>query len=302
MKKLIAFIKLSRLMFLSGGFIFYGLGVSIAYNEGYQISPEIYVVGQLIVTLTQLMLHYSNDYFDYPADMLNHAPSYWSGGSRMLIRGELPIRTALYAAIFCATAASILSLILTFMIGNFWLLPILLLSIGLSWSYSSPPLKLHSQMLGEFFGTLILAFFTPLIGYYTQAETISTTFILALIPLLFLQFNMLLSVNVPDAESDTKVGKTTLVVGYGKKITAQFYLSALLLTYLSLPILILLGLPTTIALATLLPLPLAIALFIYIFRKGWRNPNHWNLLTFSTISLLMGTATLEMIGFIIQIK
>ena len=46
--------------------------------------------GQLVVTATQLMTHYANDYFDLEADRANRTPTRWSGGSRVLPDGVLP--------------------------------------------------------------------------------------------------------------------------------------------------------------------------------------------------------------------
>lgn len=297
--KLIAFLKLARLTFLMGGFIFCGLGAAIAHYEGVSIDLKTYIWGQVIVTLSQLTVHFSNEYYDYEADILNAAPSYWSGGSRILIRGELPRQVAYTAAIFCLLTALILGSFLAIQKQDAFLLLLFVVVIGLSWGYSSPPLKFHSRTLGEFVGTFILAFYTPFVGYYLQAETLSQLFVLAIFPLLFLQFNMLLSVHVPDLEGDTKVGKNTLVVQLGRKTSAFVYQLLLVLAYLSLLLVVVLGLPQNTALVMLLPLPLALALFGYITRRGFENPLHWNLLTFSTITLLMSTATLAMISFIV---
>lgn len=294
--KILAFLKLSRLSFLTGGVIMYGLGVAVAIYEGYSFEPALFFWGQLIVTSAQLMVHFSNEYYDYEGDQLNLTPTYWSGGSRVLVKGELSIRVALIAAIGCALITLTASVVLSLIEGDIFLLLLLLMTIFLSWSYSSPPLQLHSRCLGEMIGTLILAAFTPFVGFYVQAKTLSPLIFGAVIPLLFLQFNMLLSVHIPDAEGDMQAGKKTLVVWYGREKIVALYTILIVMPYLSLLFLIGLGFPMPIALSILLALPLAIGLFWR--RKDWENPKRWNILVFCSITLLMLTALLEMIFFL----
>src|SRR4030095_10362295 len=93
-----AFIRLGRPLFLGGGFLLYALGAAVARSHGHEIEVHVYLLGQLVVTAFQLMTHYANDYFDYEADRANKTPTRWSGGSRVLVAGELPRRTALIAA------------------------------------------------------------------------------------------------------------------------------------------------------------------------------------------------------------
>ena len=84
---MLAFIKLGRPLFLGGGFVMYGLGAALAAYAGARIDWALYAWGQLAVTATQLMTHYSNDYFDVAADRANRTPTRWSGGSRVLAEG-----------------------------------------------------------------------------------------------------------------------------------------------------------------------------------------------------------------------
>ena len=94
-----AYVRLGRFPFLIGGFILYGLGVAIAHYEGFRIDWSVFVWGQFIVTATQLMVHYSNDYFDREADRVNLTPTRWSGGSRVLLEGLLSPSIALLSAV-----------------------------------------------------------------------------------------------------------------------------------------------------------------------------------------------------------
>src|SRR5690606_25318613 len=101
----LSMIRLGRPKFLLGGFALYGLGVLCALALGEPFSLGVFLWGQLAVVAIQLTSHYSNDYFDYHADLANQTPTQWSGGSRVLVHAELPRISALYAAVVCAIVA-----------------------------------------------------------------------------------------------------------------------------------------------------------------------------------------------------
>ena len=102
-----------------------------------------------------------------------------------------------------------------------------LAAILLAWFYSAPPIQLHTHGLGEISATLVLTVLTPLIGFHLQSKQFTLRPFLAIIPLCFLQFNMLISVAIPDAEGDQKVNKRTLVVILGQPASARLYLIGL---------------------------------------------------------------------------
>ncbi len=295
MTRIIAFIKLGRFLFLLGGFVMYNLGAAVARYQGYTLDWEVYFWGQAVVTSTQLMVHYSNDYFDYAADILNTQYTPWSGGSRILPRGELPVSVALAAAVTFGLISLLISLLLA-PTGTLTF-PLLLTSLVLSWGYSSPPLRLHQHGLGELAASLIVAVFTPLTGFYVQTGSLNNLLFLAVLPLVLLEFNMLLSVHLPDADSDAIVGKKTLVVRFGKTKISRLYMTLLVTTYLILPLLVIAGLPVEVALAAALPSPLAIYLIGLVAKKP--DTADYSRLAFFSIGLLMATAVFEALVLVI---
>src|SRR3954451_1505582 len=121
---------------------------------GMAINWIVYAAGQVIVTATQLMVHYSNDYFDIEADRANPTPTAWSGGSRVLPNGYLSPRVAYATAVCLALIAMAGSVLLTLTAHPGPLaLPMLLLAVFLSWFYSAPPLRLISTGIGELCST-----------------------------------------------------------------------------------------------------------------------------------------------------
>ncbi len=298
-RQIVAFIRLGRFIFLSGGFILYGLGGAIAYSAGTSINWRIYIWGQIIVTLTQLMTHYSNDYFDFEADKSNLTPTRWSGGSRVLPSGGLKPAVSLYAALVLLTSGLLFSvmLVLTEKPGPFTL-PILLAAIGLSWVYSSPPFRLHSHGLGEIAAVIILAFLAPLLDFYLQVGEIQKIAVVPLPTLAFLQFNMLLSVHLPDAEGDILVRKRTLIVLLGRRAARVLYSTSLVMAYSWLLLAGIAGLPLEVQIAGFVPLPVALWQAWRIWHGAWFEQKHWESIAFISIGLLMSTALLQLLVFV----
>jgi 1,4-dihydroxy-2-naphthoate octaprenyltransferase len=299
--RLAAFVRLGRYVFLGGGIVFYWLGAAIAHYLGIPINWTVYVWGQAIVTATQLMVHYANDYFDLTADLANSTPTRWSGGSRVLPAGELPPKVALVAALCLGAFAMIASGLLAVVLRpGPAALTLLLLGIVLSWFYSAPPVRLLSRGMGELSAALVVAVLTPLVAFTLQAGRLEPLPFLAMLPLFCLQVNMLIGVAMPDLEGDAAAGKRTLVVRVGRRQAAGYYALLVVLAYLSLPLLVRAGLPLLVAAALAPGLPVG----LWISWRMWQCatislpcPN-WSTLELLTIALLVGSAILEGAAFL----
>jgi 1,4-dihydroxy-2-naphthoate polyprenyltransferase len=298
MWKVIAFLRLGRLHFLAGGFILNALGTTMALYNGAPFSPRAWLWGQVAITATQLMTHYSNDYFDLAADRANRTPTPWSGGSRVLPDGKLPPQLALLTALSLMLIALVALAVLMFDVGTGPLIaPLIVSGLFLSWAYSASPFKLHSRGLGEAATAVIVPGLTPLVGYSLQAGRLDALPILAVFPLCCLQFAMLLIIEFPDAEGDAAVGKNTLVVRLGGERAARLHRWAVLVGYGSLPILVVLGLPPVVALAVLVASPLAVRQLWGMASGAWARPPEWNRMSFIAVGLLIGTSGLELLAF-----
>ena len=296
--RLVAFIKLGRFQFLIGGLILYSLGVAMAWYASAAIRWEVAIWGQVIVTATQLMVHYNNDYHDFEADLRNQTPTPWSGGSRVLQAGMLTRQTARNAAIVLA-AIAILALLLLVLVEHPGPLaiPIVFTALVLSWQYSAPPLRLHTRGIGELSGVLVVSMLTPILGFYLQTGQITALPVLAVIPLGCLQFNMLLSVDIPDADGDAAANTRTLTVRLGRPAIARLYVVSLALAYLLLLVVTLIGLPAFVAICFSLNLPIALWLVWRVSKGDWSHAPTWGRFAFMSIALLMSAALLEVLGF-----
>ena len=297
MRRILAFIRLGRPLFLGGGFVMFALGAAIAAWHGHPIDPRRYVLGQLAVTAFQLMTHYANDYFDYDADRANATPTRWSGGSRVLADGELPRQVALIAAVTLATAGLAVAGVLA-TDAPAWTLPTLVAMLVLAWEYSAPPLRLCGTGMGRLTTAIVVTVLVPWLGFYLHAPDLAgvVTLVAAIVPLALLQVAMLLAIEFPDAVGDATTGKRTLVVRLGSARAARLYVGLTALAYGWLPLGAILGLPGEVALAAAIPVPLAAWRIARI--SDHRERAGFERLTLFAVVLLVVTAACELVAFV----
>jgi 1,4-dihydroxy-2-naphthoate octaprenyltransferase len=210
---LLAFVRLTRPLFLFGGFAGVALGAAVAAWSGHQLDGVTYLWAQALVTAFQLMVHYANDYFDRAGDALAHRTA-WSGGSGVLPSGALQPRIALIAALVCA-ALGLAVTVRFWLDGNATVGCIGLGMCALAWSYSAPPLRLAALGLGELDTVLVVAVLVPAAGYGAFAGRIDALLENALVAPVAAMLAMMLCVELPDAGADLTAGKRTLVVRWG---------------------------------------------------------------------------------------
>jgi 1,4-dihydroxy-2-naphthoate octaprenyltransferase len=293
----IAFIRLGRPVFLGGGFVMFALGAAIAAWHGHALDVRRYVLGQLVVTAFQLMTHYANDYFDLEADRANATPTRWSGGSRVLADGELPRHVALAAAIVLAGLGAAMSIALA-IDAPAWTLPTALAMLVLAWEYSAPPLRLCAAGAGEIVTAIVVTGLVPWLGFYLQAPDLVglSTLLVTITPLALLQIAMLVAIEFPDAAGDAATGKRTLVVRLGAARAARLYIALAVAAYAWLPIALVLGMPAGVAIASAIPVPIALWRIVRIGEH--RDRDAYERFTFFAVFLLVATAACQLVAFL----
>jgi 1,4-dihydroxy-2-naphthoate octaprenyltransferase len=295
------FIALGRPLHLLGGALFVILGALIAATEGANIRNDLLIGALLGVAAVQLMTHYSNDYFDYDADSANQMRTRWSGGSGVLPQGALTPQVALWAALtWLGVAVALALLLIPRSPAPGTTLTLFGAAVVLSWGYSAPPFWLNRRSLGELTGGLVVPGLPLVLGYQVQAGALTPAPLLAAVPLVLMQFAMLIAVNVPDAAGDASVGKRTLVVRYGAEQAAWLYCGALALAYLLLPPLVAGGLPPLVAGMLLFGGPLALWLGRQALRGDWLTQAGAERMGFWSIGLLIGSGLLQVVGFTVS--
>jgi 1,4-dihydroxy-2-naphthoate octaprenyltransferase len=221
---LLAFVRLTRPLFLFGGIVGVALGAAVAAWSGHPLDGVTYLWVQALVTAFQLMVHYANDYFDRAGDVLAQRTT-WSGGSGVLPSGALNSRVALIAALICAALGLVVSV--RFGLGGNATVAWIGLGIcTLAWSYSAPPLRLAARGLGELDTVLVVAVLVPAAGYAAFAGRIDALLENAVVAPVAAMLAMMLCVELPDAGADLAAGKRTLVVRWGPARTWRMVATA----------------------------------------------------------------------------
>ncbi len=208
--RLWAFVRLSRPHFLVGGFVMFGLGAVTAGSIG----AADYVLGQILVTSTQLTAHYVNEFADVEADRHVRHRTFFSGGSGVLANDLLPPRTALYAA-WASTSAAIVAG-LSFVGPSPWVTAVGFAAVGVSWAYSMPPIRLLDRGWGELVTSVTVAGAVPLIAPLSQ-HTVTAELWWSIAMLVPIHGSMMLAFELPDLDSDAVSGKRVLAVRLGRR-------------------------------------------------------------------------------------
>lgn len=210
---MVAFVRLSRPLFLYGGFAGVALGAALAGYRGLRLDLAPYLWAQGLVTALQLMTHYANDYFDRDGDLAGFRTR-WSGGSGVLASGALPAGVALVAALVCG-ALGVVAAARFAIAGNLSVGAIGIALLVCAWTYSAPPLRLSARGLGEIDTALAVGVLVPSIGYAAFAGRLDGAILVVAVATAAAILTMILCVEIPDCGFDLLAGKHTLVVRWG---------------------------------------------------------------------------------------
>ncbi len=225
---LLILVKLGRLRFPIIGFLLYSFGFLLGKISGFDVSWTRYAVGFIISFAANLSVSYSNDYFDMNLDRYGK-PTSVSGGSGILLRHpELMELSKKIAKILLAISilASIVST-LYFALPPFFP-AIVVFANFLGWYYAAPPVKLAYRGLSELTVVIAVGVLMPVTGYLMAKNTLDVVFLSFLLPSIFYSLAFIISVEIPDLESDRLGGKNTLIVRKGRRF--GFLLVAVLFT------------------------------------------------------------------------
>lgn len=278
-----AFIQLSRPHFLVGGFLMFGLGAATVPS----VDASIYARGQVLVTSTQLIAHYVNEYADLEPDRKVQHRTLFSGGSGILANDILPARTALYAAWASTLIAVLASLSLSD--RSMWVTVVGFVAVGVSWAYSMPPIRLLDRGLGELVTSGIVAAGVPLIAPLSQ-DTLTPELWWSIAILVPIHGSMMLALELPDLDTDAIAGKRVIAVRLGRS-PAEFLIVGLVLTGAAVGIVATAigGLPSSAALVGLAILPASMMVLAMTQRRD-------HVLTASAVATFAATGAGLLVG------
>jgi 1,4-dihydroxy-2-naphthoate octaprenyltransferase len=301
METLRLFVRLSRPVFLLGGFLCYALGAGIARYLGVNIDWGLYWLGQAWVTLLQLSAQYINEYFDMDYDRDNQNRTPFSGGSGALGPGGLPRQVALIASAACLSGVAYVSITLMRdynLVGL--ILFIMILTVSAAIMYSVPPLRLVTSGYGELMVTFLVAFLLPAFAFILQKGMLHRLLAMTTFPLFALHMAMMISFEFPDYASDLKHDKKVLLVRLGWQRSMLFHNLLILCAFLILGLALLLGMPYRIGLPAFLALPLGLVQIWQMHRIASGHTPNWRMLTSLGLTLFGFTTYLLTYSYWIQ--
>ena len=167
-----------------------------------------------MVTSMQITAHFVNEYADREVDRTVDHRTLFSGGSGVLVSGDLKPEVALWAAWASTTIGVILAAVVA--VGSPLAAGVGLIALAVSWGYSMPPIRLMATGWGELATSLVVVVAVPVIGWAVQQAPANVALWWAAGILLPVHVAMMLAFELPDLESDAAAGKRVLGVRLGE--------------------------------------------------------------------------------------
>ena len=271
-----AWLKAIRLQFYPMSFVAYAMGAEAAQSFGFRSSPTLFWLAYLWLFFLEVTTVLTNEYFDLRTDKENRYFGPFTGGSRVIVDGELSkkmVKTGFLISLFLSFVFLALTLSL---IGPGQLLPCILaaaLLFVLAIGYTVPPLKLCYRGLGELTVGLTHSFALVLWGWLTQLGDPASGFpwLLAL-PLFLSVLPSITLAGIPDLPADREAGKRTLAVRLGKKGATGMAIFFTLVAAFAVMVLHFTGMETTFRYLAI-PVVLHAVYLCYRLKKYLDDPN-----------------------------
>jgi len=226
--------RLSRIPFLSVGILPLILGFVLAWKRGYKGSVEIYLISTITVLLIMEMTYYLGEFNDQRGDQLNKNFNRFSGGSRVLVEGEISPLIALILGYGCLLVAIFL---IVYIYIQFQRDPRIFILGGLGifsgYFYSNKPFKWSHHGIGEILIAICYGWLPIASGFFITSGFFSKDIISLSIPVALSIFNVILINEFPDEEADRAIGKRNMVVRLGKQRAGDLYIGISIFTALS---------------------------------------------------------------------
>jgi len=221
----ISWIKAARLPSQTYIFLPLLLGEAIALNQGSEFDTWRFVAVHLFGLAIQLYIVFANDYADQETDRNNVTFTPFSGGSRVLVDGDLRPTQILRAAIIMALTSIGLGGILCVMAESMVPLIMAILGVLLLFMYSYVPVKLSYKGGGEFLQMIGVGIVLPVMGYTAFMGSVDTFLWEVLCVVLPTQLACAIGTAEPDEPSDRADRKKTIPVLLGPSISRRLVIS-----------------------------------------------------------------------------
>ena len=290
----------TRVPFLTATFVPIMLGAVIARANGFS-AWWLALLALLGGSAIHLGLNVANDVFDATsgADAANVNPTMFSGGSRMIQYGLVSLQTMRIVSFGCYAVGTAIGIYLAITRSpELWWLGAA--GLFLSIFYTAPPLRLVHRGVGEICVALGFGPIMVLGTYFVVAQRFSWEAVYASLPVAILIMLVLYVNQIPDAPSDAKAGKRTIVVRLPKERIIAGYALSVAATYALVVGGVVFGLMPIWTLVALATIPLALKVY-WGLRAHYESPYELMATMGQNIQLHLFTGLLLIAGYVVAI-
>lgn len=170
-RKILAWLKIVRLHFYPMTWIAYSMGAAAASSNIKKWDPKVYIIGYLVLFFIELSTILVNEYYDYDTDRLNKNFGPFTGGTRVLVEGQLgfpEVRAGIWTSLILTVSFGYLLIRTDMQVSSVSILLLILLGLFLGLGYTAPPLKFTYRGLGELTVAVTHSPYVILCGYVFQ--------------------------------------------------------------------------------------------------------------------------------------
>jgi 1,4-dihydroxy-2-naphthoate octaprenyltransferase len=272
-----AWIEIQKIPRHSNDVFSFILGSVLAWYRTGAFHWGIFLCGLAAVYFIANGIYLTNEAQDYEGDKVNLGRIggrggmglATTGGTQVLVRGKLKRSHVQVAGMIFFALAIPLGLIIQFVFhAPPWTIPLGIIGMLVTYSYSNPPVKASYRGLGETFmmvGYALLVF----TAYYLQAGASIFPLVIALPRILTVPALKIIR-EFPDSPADAATGKRTLVVIFGQAAMGRVYTALIILALLSfIPAFVIAG--PLFAAINLLPAAYFVVSVIPMAGERWHN-------------------------------
>jgi 1,4-dihydroxy-2-naphthoate octaprenyltransferase len=285
------------------------LGTVLAFYAAGTVNWAVFWVSFVALYFLTNGTYIGNEYFDYENDKANttriggadRVSVTTTGGTRVLVKGLIPRRHALYASVGSFLLAIPFGLWLQFGLDTGPLtLPLGILAVFIGWFYTAPPIRASYRGLGELFiavgqGLVIFGAYYVQQGMSLLPIVASLSWFVALPALKVIR-------EFPDYDADRTTEKRGLTVIFGRARMSRVYgVTILLAIALMAPVYLMLD--SLLAALLLVPAALLGRSAVIALSGRWRDPKKLELAAVSAFTgMLLIPVTLTIVFLIAGIR
>lgn len=208
------------------------VGTSLSWSDTGSFAVSVLVATLIVAVLIQVGTNLHNDVADFERG--GDDPATRLGPPRVTAQGWLPPATVRLAAQSSFASAFLVGCYLAW-IGGWPILAIGLIAIAAGLAYTSGPRPIAYTGLGELFVWLFFGLIAVGGSYYLQAGLLSAAALVAGAIIGMPAAAVLVVNNYRDLDNDRKVGKQTLAVTLGRRVSRVEYTLLMLLPFVLFP-------------------------------------------------------------------